>query len=181
MAKSELGENASELSHWRNIVVPQRYTTGCVPTGYEWLFRYLGIEGVELGTFQEDFDLQRIGRGMNSFVPVADSIKLRYPFVDIRIESFGQGFEKVRAIRNLIARDIPCLISLSLQGYRTHEGLTIDRGWHIMPTVFVSDQKMIMIHRGTESGNELLERRTATIIQRHNDLEGGKDISWIEV
>ena len=46
-----------ELSHWQDVVVPQRYKTGCIPTGYEWMIRYLGIKGIDLGTFQEDFDL----------------------------------------------------------------------------------------------------------------------------
>jgi hypothetical protein len=171
----------SELSHWKDVIVPQRHETGCVPTGYEWLIRYLGIQKVELDTFQEDFDLQRVHEGMNSFASVADRIRSRFPFVDMRIECFDQGLEKVSAMKNLIARDIPCLISLALRGLRTHEGQIIERRWHIMPTVRVDDRKMTMIHKGTENGNQLLELSTATVIQRHNDLEGGKDISWIEI
>jgi len=92
----------SELSHWRDVIVPQRYETGCVPTGYEWLIRYLGIERVELDTFQEDFDLQRVHQGMNSFASIADRIRSRYPFIDIHIVSFDQGLEKVRTMKNLI-------------------------------------------------------------------------------
>jgi hypothetical protein len=174
-------ENMSELSHWRDVIVPQRYETGCIPTGYEWLIRYLGIERVELGTFQEDFDIQRVHQGMNNFASVADRIRSRYPFIDIHTECFSQGLEKVRVMKNLIERDIPCLVSLALHGFRTREGHVIERGWHIMPVVCISDQKVAMIHRGTEGGNQILELLVTTVITRHNDLEGGKDISWIEI
>jgi len=170
-----------ELLHWKDIVVPQRHPTGCIPTGYEWIIRYLDVRGIELETFQDDFDLQRVGGGMNTFVTVAEKIKSRYPFVDIRVESFDQGFEKLRAMRRLIARDVPCLISLALHGFRTHEGQTIERGWHIMPVVYIGDQKMRMIHKGTETKNQMLQLTIETVIQRHDDLEGGKDISWVEM
>jgi hypothetical protein len=83
-------------------------------------------------------------------------------------------------MERLIARDIPCLISLALAGFKTHEGCLIDRGWHIMPVVRIDDQKIMMIHKGTKSGNDLLPLLITTVISRHNNLEGGKDISWIE-
>jgi hypothetical protein len=174
------GKNMTELSHWNDVIVPQRYQTGCIPTGYEWLTRYLGIEGVELDTFQEDFDLQRAHQGMNSFVPIADKIRSRYPFINIHTECFDHGLEKVEAMKNLIERDVPCLISLALRGFRTSEGHVIERGWHIMPVVRIDDRRITMIHKGTENRNARLELLIATIVSRHNDLEGGKDISWIE-
>jgi hypothetical protein len=170
----------SELSHWKNVIVPQRHETGCVPTGYEWLIRYLGIEGVELDTFQEDFDLQRAHQGMNSFVPVADKIRSRYPFINIHTKCFDHGLEKVEAMKNLIEGDIPCLISLALSGFRTSEGRVIERGWHIMPVVCIDDRRITMIHKVTENRNTPWELLITTIVSRHNDLEGGKDISWIE-
>jgi hypothetical protein len=84
-------------------------------------------------------------------------------------------------MKSLIERDIPCLISLALHGFRTHEGRVIERGWHIMPVFCICDQEMAMIHKGTESGNQILELLVTTVITRHNDLEGGKDVSWIEI
>lgn len=47
----------AQLLNWSKTVVPQRHESGCIPTGYEWLIRYLKIQGVNLKTFQEDFDL----------------------------------------------------------------------------------------------------------------------------
>lgn len=171
----------SELSHWKDVIVPQRYETGCIPTGYEWIIRYLGIEEVKLDTFQQEFDPQLHHEGMNSFALVADRIRSRYPFINIHMESFNQGLEKVRAMERLIARDVPCLISLALAGFKTHEGCLIDRGWHIMPVVRIDDRKITMIHKGTKSGNDPLQLLITTVISRHNNLEGGKDISWIDI
>lgn len=168
-----------ELSHWTDIIVPQLYPTGCIPTGYEWVIRYLGIRGIDLETFQHDFDLQRKGECMNTFVTVAEKITSRYPFVDIQVECFNQGHEKVSAMRKLITRNIPCLMSLALHGFRTHEGQIIERGWHIMPVVYVGDRKITMIHKGTENRNQTLQLTIETVVRRHENLEGGKDISWI--
>lgn len=170
-----------ELLYWRGIVVRQRYPTGCIPTGYEWVIKYLDIKGIDLETFQEDFDIQRMGECMNTFVTIAEKIEQRYPFLDIRVECFDQGIEKIRVMKSLIARDAPCLISLALHGFRTYEGQVIEGGWHIMPVVCISDLKMKMIHKGTENGNEILERTIEEVIRRHEELEDGKDISWIEM
>jgi hypothetical protein len=169
-----------ELLYWRGIVVRQRYQTGCIPAGYEWIIRYLDIKGIDLETFQEDFDIQRRGEGMNTFVTIAEKVRQRYPFLDIRVECFDQGIEKIRVMKSLIARDVPCLISLALHGFRTNEGQVIERGWHIMPVVSIGDLRMKMIHKGTENGNDTLELTIEQVIRRHEDLEGGKDISWIE-
>jgi hypothetical protein len=77
----------TELSHWKNIVVPQRYETGCIPTSYEWMIRYLNIKNVNLDTFQEDFDLQRRGEGDNSFVPIADKVVQKYSQVSVKMHA----------------------------------------------------------------------------------------------
>jgi len=50
-----------------------------------------------------------------------------------------------------------------------------------MPVVRIDDRRITMIHKGTESGNESFELLITTVVSRHNDLEGGKDISWIEI
>ena len=156
-----------ELSNWDDIIVPQRHRTGCIPTGYEWLIRYLGIQGVNLETFQEDFDL---GNG-NNFVSIADRVKSRHPHINIEIQNFDQGLEKIRAIRTLIENGTPCLISLAL-------GRT--SGWHIMPIVYVSGQRIRMIHHASERGNLTWGFPIQEVIWRHNNMQGGKDIAWIE-
>lgn len=172
-----------ELSHWQDVIVPQRNDTGCIPTGYEWIIRYLNIEGVNLETFQEDFDLDLERRSPpyeNSFESVRNRIMRRYPQINVRIESFQHGVNKVRAMIRLVERDTPCLLSLALHGLRTLDNRLIERAWHIMPVVLIDDQRMNVIHHANERGNQVLELRTTQVIWRHNNIEGGKDISWIE-
>lgn len=157
----------TELSHWQDIVVSQRYESGCVPTGYEWMIRYLGISGVNLNSFQEDFDLQLRGKGSNSFVPIAEKIKKMYPKVDIKITDFSSGEEKVSFIRGLIKEDIPCVMSIA----NSPTG-----GWHIVPVVSIDDTKIKVIW----TGNETREFTIAEIVYRHDNWKGGKDVAWIQ-
>ena len=60
-----------ELSHWDELRVLERHrVTGCIPTGFDSMIRYSGIEGVNLDVFQEDLDLFRSGRDLNRFVNI---------------------------------------------------------------------------------------------------------------
>lgn len=163
-----------DLPNWRHFVVPQRHGSGCVPTGYEWLVRYLGIQGVNLGTFQEDFDL---GREYNNFVSVSSKIKSIYPYINFRISDFPTGLEKINAIKSLLKDHIPCLISLALPDIEN--GQLVHKGWHIMPVVYIDDEKIKMIHHATTRGNEVWEFPLQQIIWIHDNMEGGKDIAWI--
>jgi hypothetical protein len=171
-----------ELSYWNNVIVPQRHRTGCIQTGYEWIIRYLGIQGVQLDTFQEDFDLERSHEGSNNFVSVANRVRSKYPHLDIHIQSFSQGIEKIRAMKRLLERDIPCLMSLALaEVERTQEGpRIIHRGWHIMPVIYIDDEKMKVIHSADQNGNQIWQLPVAEVVWRHDNLIGGKDIAWFE-
>jgi len=159
-----------ELSHWQEIIVPQRHETGCVPTGYEWMIRYSKIEGVNLNTFQEDFDLQLRGEGDNSFVPVAEKVKVTYPQVDIKIRNFVKGKDKIAFIKRLIQNDTPCVMSLAKP----------TGGWHIVPVVSIDDKRVKIIWVANEFGNQVLDYPIAEIISRHDNYRGGKDIAWME-
>jgi hypothetical protein len=156
-----------ELQNWDNVVVPQRHITGCIPTGFEWLIRYLRIQAVNPQTFQEDFDLGN----NNSFNSVAGRIRERYSNIDVQSKSFDQGIEKIRKIQSLIEEQKPCLISLAL-GH--------DSGWHIMLIVRVSNGRIDMIHSANTGGNHTWGFSVEEIKWRHDNLSGGKDISWIE-
>jgi hypothetical protein len=155
------------LLNWNHIVVPQRQYTGCIPTGYEWLVRYLNIQGVNLGTFQKDFDLGQ----SNSFNSVAAKIRSKYPFISIQIQSFTKGIDKVKLVKSLIDGQTPCLISLALGK---------GKGWHIMPVVRIDDTIVEMIHHADANGNHTWKFPIRTIIWRHDNLQGGNDISWID-
>lgn len=158
-----------ELLNWNKIVVPQRNCTGCVPTGYEWLIRYLGIQGVNLATFQDEFDLGQ----NNSFFSIAAKIGNKYPTINIQTRVFpkGKGIEKVSHIKSLIAKQMPCLISLALGR---------EQGWHIMPVVLIDDLIIEMIHDGNKGVNCIWKIPIEDIVWRHDNLQGGNDISWID-
>ncbi len=158
-----------ELSQWQGIIVPQRHETGCIPTGYEWMIKYLGIKGVNLKTFQEDFDLKFRCEGDNSFVPVAARVKGRYPHVDIKIKDFSNGEEKVAFMKQLIKDDIPCVMSIAKPS----------GDWHIVPVVSIDDTKVKVIWVANTFGNQVCEYPIAEIVFRHNNWCGGKDIAWI--
>ncbi len=100
----------TQLLDWSKNIVPQRHESACIPTGYEWLIRYLKIQGVNLITFQEDFDLGQ----NNSFDSVSAKIRSVYPTLNIKVENFAKGIDKVNRIKPLLEEQKPCLISLAL-------------------------------------------------------------------
>jgi len=157
-----------KLPNWENVVVPQRNReTGCIPTCFEWLIRYLKIQDIDLKTFQEDFDFG----SNNSFLSVGEKIMSRYPFIKIKTQDYEKGFEKIIALKKLIENRTPCLISFAKGG---------NQGWHAMPVVYVNDQGIRMIEYANENENETSFLLIQDIIWRHDYLQGGKEIAWIE-
>jgi hypothetical protein len=156
----------TQLLDWSKTRVLQRHESGCVPTGYEWLIRYLKIQGVNLGTFQEDFDL---GQG-NSFDSVSAKIRSIYPTINIQVEKFTKGIDKVNRIKSLLEEQKPCLISLALGK---------GQGWHITPVVRI-DETIQLIHHADAEGNYTWVFPIAEVIWRNDYLQGGHDMSWIE-
>jgi hypothetical protein len=156
-----------QLLDWSKTVVPQRHESGCVPTGYEWLIRYLKIQGVNLETFQEDFDLGQ----NNSFESVSAKIRSVYPKINVIVESFTKGIDKVNRIKSLLVEQKPCLISLALGR---------GKGWHIMPVVNIDETTIQLIHHADAEGHCTWIFSIAQIVWRHDYLQGGNDISWIE-
>lgn len=173
-----------ELFAWTKTLVIQRDVEhGCIPAGYEWMIRYAEIGDVALETFQEDFNLARKGQGQNDFGAIAAAVHEAYPHVKIVCKSFAQGHgsEKVESIEDLIERQIPCLISLSLQRQP-------QRGkCHIAPVVYVDDKTLRLIWRVYKRVDEtccpeICEIERTQVIQRHdsNEWPGGDDIAWLE-
>jgi len=157
----------TQLLDWSKTVVLQRHESGCVPAGYEWLIRYLKIQGVNLGTFQEDFDLGQD----NSFDSVSAKIRSVYPTINIKVQSFIKGIDKVNCIKSLLEEQKPCLISLALGN---------GQGWHIMPVVRIDETTIQLIHHADADGHYTWSFTIAEIVWRHDYLQGGHDISWIE-
>jgi hypothetical protein len=157
----------TQLLDWSKTLVPQRHESSCVPTGYEWLIRYLKIQGVNLETFQEDFDLGQD----NSFDSVSAKIRSVYHTINIQVQSFAKGTDKVNRIKFLLEEQKPCLISLALGN-----GL----GWHIMPVVRIDETTIVLIHHADADGLCTWVFPVEEIVWRHDYLQGGNDISWIE-
>jgi hypothetical protein len=157
----------TQLLNWSKTVVLQRYQSGSIPTGFEWLVRYLKIQGVNLESFQEDFDLGQ----NNSFETVSAKIRSVYPTINIKVESFTKGIDKVNRIKSLLEEQKPCLISLALGN---------SQGWHIMPVVNIDETSMQLIHNADAEGHCTWVFPVAEIVWRHDYLQGGHDISWIE-
>jgi hypothetical protein len=157
----------AQLSNWSKTIVPQRHESGCIPTGYEWLIHYLKIQGVNLETFQEDFDL-----GQDSdFDSVSAKIRSVYPTINIKVQSFTKGIDKVNRIESLLGEQKPCLISLALGNVQ---------GWHIMPVVRIGETTIQLIHHADANGHCTWIFPIGEIVWRHDYLQGGHDISWIE-
>ena len=156
----------AQLLDWNKTVVSQRHESGCIPTGYEWLIRYLRIQGVNLETFQEDFDLGQD----NSFDSISAKIRSVYPTINIKVQSFAKGIDKVNRIKSLSDEQKPCLISLALGN---------GQGWHIMPVVRI-DETIQLIHHAGADGFCTWVFPVEEIVWRHDYLHGGHDISWIE-
>lgn len=159
----------AELSHWKNIVVPQRYETGCIPTIYEWMIRYLNIKNVNLGMFQEEFDLQHLDEGDNSFVPIANKVLQKYPHVSIQIKDFSNGKDKIAFMKALIEKDTPCAMSIAKP----------TGGWHIVPAVAIGNVRIRVVWIANRFGNTTHDYPIDEIVFRHDNWSGGKDIAWI--
>jgi len=163
----------AELSHWKDIVIVQLdKETGCIPWSFEWIIRYVGIQGIAFDTFQKDFDLGN----RNSFGSVAQKVKENYPQIDIQSKSFNSSLEKVSFIRQLIEKDIPCLLSMPSDISLFPCGVR----WHIVPVVYIDNLMMKVIWEANEKINHIREFPIEAIICWHNILKGGQDIAWIE-
>ena len=121
---------------------------------------------MNLETFQEDFDLGQD----NSLDSVSAKIRSVYPAINIKVQSFAKGIDKVNRIKSFLEEQKPCLISLALDN-----GL----GWHIMPVVRI-DETIQLIHHSDANGHCIWLFPIAEIVWRHDCLQGGHDISWIE-
>ena len=161
------------LPDWDKCLIEQRdLERGCIPTGYEWMIRVAGIEDVNLETFQEDFNLEARGEGENNFDSIAEAVERRYPSVRIRRKSFETGEDKVRFIRDLVEKGVPCLLSLTLDPRG---------GWHIVPVIYADDQKMELVLLVDGQGRrKICEIPLDEVIRRHNDWPGGEDVAWLD-
>jgi hypothetical protein len=160
-----------EIIGWqKSLVVQKDMSLGCIPTGYEFLIRVSGIEGVDLSTFQDEFNLQARNIDNNSFDSVANAVEQKYQDIKIDRKAFPTGREKVDFVKDLLEQGKPCLLSL-----------IISKGnYHIMPVIYIDDSIMITIHHMESSGIiQLLRLDLRDVIYRHDNYSGGNDVAWL--
>ena len=155
-----------ELSHWKSIVVEQKKPDeSCIPAGYEWLIRYYGIKGVNLETFQDEFNFHP----NNSFPYVSKKIMEKYPQIKIQVKNFKKGIEEIDYVRHLIRQDIPCLIVVVGQK---------DRG-HSVPVVAIDNAQVTVIATALKGSNFDVKYAIFELTEMW-DKYNCKAISWIE-
>jgi len=140
------------------------------------MLRHASVEGIDLDTFQTDYNLQASGKGPNSFAPIIAAVRSDRPDVDISRESFANSEagaqSKVARIRELVEAGIPC-------------GMAIARGqkgpWHIVPVIEVDDDNLTTLWQYPAGGKPAMRTFTLKELKRrHKEWEGGNDIAYFE-
>ncbi len=165
----------AELINWKEAVVIQKnIRTGAIPAGFEFMIRFLKIKNVNLDTFQDDFDFKAKGEAENNFETIAQAIEKKYPQIKIRTKNFAKGAEKVDFITNLIEKNIPSMLSLTLSSKKSL--------CHEMPVIYIDYFKMRLIWRVNQIEEpDLFKVENQEVIDRHNNWLGGKDLAWVEL
>jgi len=167
--------------NWKRFAVRQRRpASGCIPTGYEMLLRAAKVEGIDLDSFQDDFDLdQHVGDGMlprNNFDSVADAVRAKYPHVIFTNISFVTGAEKLAFVeRRVAAGQLPILVSLYMAAV-----FDVAPGWHIMPVVEATDDELTLLHSVLPDGrSQVLRVPKSELVRIHDQFPGGKEIAYL--
>jgi len=156
------------------FAVPQRRpATGCIPTGYEILLRAAATVGIDFITFQDDFDLEAAGVGRNNFESVGKAIQDKYPTVRPSSRRFGTGSDKATFIEERLAAGLPTLVSIALGQ---------NQGWHIVPVLGIDENGYYSLLWMTHpSGRmEIRQMHRTDLILRHDELDGGDDVAFLE-
>ena len=116
-AKELSGIKALLVGWEKNAVVQRKLDTGCVPTGYEYLLRSAGVQGIDYAKFQEEFDL---GNEVNDYPTVARAINRKYPDVRFAWSHFKSSEESMQFIERSVDERRPIVLGLRLSPASTH-------------------------------------------------------------
>lgn len=175
----------SAFPNWQQHIVKQRRpATGCIPTGYEVILRAANWKGVNLDTFQDDFDLDKDlkpgQQPLNNFDSVAQAVKAKYPDVRFRHVGFqkGEGHKKLVLVEDMIRQRLPVLVSLARALLNPPYG---GGGWHIMPVVDASDDTLTLLWcvNDDNTPHPIIVRKT-DFVTIHERCSGGDDIAFLE-
>lgn len=145
------------------------------------LLRAANVQGVDLDSFQDQFDLdQDIAEGVqprNNFDSVAEAVRAKYPRLIFKSVSFAAGADKLAFLEKLIAfQALPVLVSLFMAA--VFEG---SAGWHIMPLVEASNDELTLLHSVLTNGRcQVLRVPKSELVRIHDEFPGGKEVAYLE-
>lgn len=158
----------AKLDGYNNTLVIQRNRrTGCIPSGIEWMARYMKVHEVDCISFQEDFDLEARGEKCNGFETVPPAVSMNYPQIATTPRGFENADDKIACIRATISQGLPCLVSLWQEG----------NGFHVVPVVEADDTSITVLWM--DKATVEAQRRVfdySEVRRLHNAVLGGRDI-----
>jgi hypothetical protein len=144
------------------------------------ILRAAAIDGVDLDTFQDDFDLDKNlkpgEQPKNDFKSVADAVRKKYRRISFQCRTFpaGKGDEKLRFIEERLGSQQPVLLSIALEPF---DG----SGWHIMPVVDATDDELILLKVMKPDGTKRICRLLKEeFVRIHNEYDGGRDVAYLD-
>jgi hypothetical protein len=144
------------------------------------ILRAAGVQGVDFGTFQDEFDLDMARQPSepfrNDFESVASAIQAKYPPVRFKVNIFAQldGLGKLRFVEEHVSQQRPLLISLAQAPFG-------GGGYHIMPVVDMDDHTLTLLKILSADGNPQLQQLPKSeLVRIHDNYPGGKDVAYLE-
>ena len=108
-------------------------------------------------------------------MPVAESVREKYPFVAFTCESFakGDGSKKLERVENFIAQKQPVIVSLANEPF----GGT---GWHIMVVVDSTANDLLLLESVELNGTKHTKAVSKNqFVRIHDEYQGGDEIAYL--
>jgi len=144
------------------------------------ILRSVCAQNIDFAAFQDDFDLDKdLGAGgmpRNNFETVADEVRKKYPHISFRREGFdkNKGDEKLKFVEKRLSKKQPVLVSIANEPFG-------GQGWHIMPVVDATEDKLILLKNVDENGTpETCELTKEKFILIHEQYTGGDDVAYLD-
>lgn len=172
---------SSVLPNWQKYAVHQRRSgTGCIPTAYEMILRYVGVEDVDFDSFQDDFDLDKDNSdgddSKNNFISVAHAVNNKYPHVCFDHPTFpkADGAKKLELIESKLKSKKPVVVSIP------NEAIGSNNGWHIMLVVDdTGDELTLLVKVATDGKPTTRNLPKDELVRIHKEYEGGDDVAYL--
>jgi hypothetical protein len=168
VTEKELEGVRARVPDWAKFVVPQRkLATGCIPTGFEYLLRSAGVEGVDYAKFQEEFDL---GAAVNDYATVAAAVCRKYPQVRFAGSAFKKSEEATRFVEESIDQGRPIVIAI-----RYNAG-----SCHIVPVLGYDERRIYFLQIVHADGTKDVRAIARWELARRDQEFGQTQCAWLE-